>query len=107
MVTATQVEISKRLKAYRILSSMTQQDLADKTGLSLRSISNLESGKDVQASTLITVIEYFGLEAALLSAIPNSDERPSVQVMKAKGQAKQRVRKTHVKRTTFKWGDEA
>lgn len=107
MITTTQVEISKRLKAYRILSSMTQQELADKTGLSLRSISNLESGKDVQASTLITVIEYLGLGAALLSVIPNPEERPSVQVMKAKGQAKQRVRKNHVKRTTFKWGDEA
>ena len=106
MISAKQKEISRRIKAYRLAYPMTQKELAEKTGLSLRSIQNLESEKDTQVSTLFTVLDYLGLGDSILSLIPNPDDRPSIQVKKAKGELKQRVRKKKTETDKrYVWGD--
>lgn len=106
MISATQKEICRRIKAYRLAYPMTQKELAEKTGLSLRSIQNLENEKDTHVSTMLTILDYLGLGDSILTIIPDPDDRPSVQMLKAKGKIKQRVRK---KKTdagkTFVWGD--
>ena len=43
-------EIGSRMKAARIAMSITQKEMAEMTNLSLRTISNLEAGKDVSFS---------------------------------------------------------
>ena len=105
MISAKQKEICRRIKAYRLAYPMTQKELAEKTGLSLRSIQNLESEKDTQVSTLLTVLDYLGLGDSILSIIPNPDDRPSIQVKKAKGEIRQRVRKKTEANKKYVWGD--
>jgi DNA-binding XRE family transcriptional regulator len=41
-------ELAARLKAYRIDYSLSQKELADKSGVALRSILRMESGEDVK-----------------------------------------------------------
>ena len=43
-------ELGRKIKTYRIMKEMSQQDLEDKTGVSKRSISRLEQGKSVQVA---------------------------------------------------------
>ena len=38
-------ELGQKIKTYRIMKEMSQQDLMDKTGVSKRSISRLEQGE--------------------------------------------------------------
>lgn len=97
--------IGAGIKALRIDENLTQSDLADKTGVSERTIGNLESGKDVSLSTLISVMRVLGIVQRLDLAIPEQEIRPS-QVYKL-GKARQRVGKRRsAENTDWKWGDE-
>lgn len=54
------------IKERRFLLGLTQQDLADYTGLSLRIIKSIEAGKgNPSVSTLSKIAEILGLELQL------------------------------------------
>ncbi len=103
-------EIASRLKAYRIDYPLSQQELADKAGVSRRSITNLENGEDVQLGTLVKVLMALGLDSNLDLLAPDPTERPSYY-LKEKSNVVQRKRasKKRIKtsKRTFKWGDES
>ena len=103
-------EIASRLKSYRIDYPLSQQELADKAGVSRRSITNLENGGDVQLSTLIKVLMALDLDSNLDLLTPDPTERPSYY-LKEKSATPQRKRasKKELKtsKRTFKWGDES
>ncbi len=103
-------EIASRLKAYRIDYPLSQQDLAEKAGITRRSISNLENGEEVQLSTLIKVLMALGLDSNLDLLIPDPTERPSYY-LKEKSATTHRKRVSKNKLITskkpIKWGDES
>ena len=101
-------ELCRLFKKYRLEYPLTQQELADRTGLSLRSIQNFESGKDIKLDSFIRLLMEVDLDHNLSMLIPDIDKRPSIQLEREKGKKKQRVR--HPKKQTvrnFKWGDES
>lgn len=101
-------EIGNRIKAARIAMPATQKELAELTNLSLRTISNLETGKDVSFSTVIDVLRALGQLQSLDIMIPEQGPRPSD--IAALGKRRERVRKSKVPDTPaqsgWKWGDE-
>ena len=98
-------DLGKLIKNYRVAFPLTQQELADASGVSLRCISKMEAGGDVQLSNFIKVLRALKLDGNLYALIPDQTKRPSSYI-DAKP-VKQRVRK---KKTAspeqFKWGDE-
>ena len=98
-----QKRIGERLKQYRINAGMTQQDLEDKSGVSVRSISRLEQGASVQLESLIKLLIALNLEENIDLLIPDQTKRPSFYLNE---KPKQRVRKKTKDSNTFKWGDE-
>ena len=97
-------ELGKKLKAYRIMKELSQQDLATKTGVSLRSISRLEQGESVQLETLFKIMTALGLGENIELLVPDQTRRPSFYLENTDDRPK-RVRKK-VKKNDFKWGDE-
>ena len=97
--------IGERLKQYRVNARMTQQDLENKSGVSVRSISRLEQGASVQLDSLITILRALNLETNIDLLIPDQTKRPSYY-LKEHEKTKQRVRKSTPNRESFKWGDE-
>lgn len=97
-------ETGARLKALRIASWMTQQDLSDYTGIALRTIRNLENGKDVSFLTIIKVMRALSILQNLDSTFPEETIRPSQ--IRQLGKPRQRVRKESEPERTWKWGDE-
>lgn len=60
------------IKERRSLLGLTQQDLADYTGLSLRIIKSIESGKgNPSIGTLTKITEVLGLEIELKVKVLN------------------------------------
>ncbi len=97
--------MSERVKAYRIEYPMTQKDLAQKTGVSLRSIQNFERGSDIQFSNFIKILKGLDLADNLLMLVPDVSKKPSMHLQSYK--KKLRVRKiAEEDNTKFKWGDE-
>lgn len=97
-------ELGQKIKIYRIMNEMSQQDLEDKTGVSKRSISRLEQGESVQVDNLFKILLALGLGDNIELLVPDQTKRPSYYLKKMDTVPK-RVRKKTV-RKEFKWGDE-
>lgn len=98
-------EIGVSLKEYRISRKLTQKDLADRSGVSMRSISRFEQGGDIRFELLIKILRALELQDNLGLLIPDVTRAPSYYLNKAP----QRVRKSiagSVADKPFKWGDE-
>ncbi len=102
-------EIGARLKAYRIDFPLSQEELADKSGIAVRSISRMENGEDIQFGNLIKVLIALDLDGNLDMLVPDPTKRPSYY-LKAQSTMPQRKRasKKVSKKTDpdIKWGDE-
>ena len=102
-------EIGARLKAYRIDYPLSQEELSNKSGVSIRSISRMESGEDVQFGNLIKVLMSLDLDANLDMLVPDQTKRPSYYLNdKSTVSQRKRARKKEPKNheTDIKWGDE-
>lgn len=99
-------DLGQRIKAYRIMHSMSQQDLEDKSGVSKRSISRLEQGESIQVDNLFKVLIALGLGDNIEMLVPNQTNRPSYFLEK-KDDVVHRAKKKQEIKTDFKWGDEA
>lgn len=97
-------ELGQKIKIYRIMNEMSQQDLEDKSGVSKRSISRLEQGESVQVDNLFKILLALGLGNNIELLVPDQTKRPSYYLEKAESKPK-RVRKKTGK-SVFKWGDE-
>ncbi len=97
-------ELGQKIKLYRIMKEMSQQDLEDKTGVSKRSISRLEQGESVQLENLFKILLALDLGENIELLVPDQTKRPSFYLEKPDNKNK-RVRKKTGK-NDFKWGDE-
>ena len=97
-------ELGRRIKQYRIMREMSQQELADKTGISKRSISRLEQGESVQLNNLFLILITLDLGDNIELLVPDQAKRPSFYLEKTEKITKRVKKKTEKK--AFKWGDE-
>lgn len=97
-------ELGQKIKIYRIMKEMSQQDLTDKSGVSKRSISRLEQGESVQVDNLFKILLALDLGDNIELLVPDQTKRPSYYLEKSEDKPK-RVRKKTEKKD-FKWGDE-
>jgi transcriptional regulator with XRE-family HTH domain len=98
-------ELGQKIKTYRIMKEMSQQDLEDKSGVSKRSISRLEQGESVQLENLFKILLALDLGENIDLLVPDQTKRPSFYLEKSDNKNR-RVRKKTVK-NGFKWGDES
>lgn len=97
-------ELGQKIKTYRIMKEMSQQDLEDESGVSKRSISRLEQGESVQVDNLFKIIIALGLGENIELLVPDQTKRPSYYLDRGENKPK-RVRKK-TQKNEFKWGDE-
>jgi len=105
--TTIYMDLAEKVRRYRLEYPMTQKELAEKSGVSLRSIQYFEKGKEIQLSIFIKLLIALDLSKNISVLIPDMNERPSVLL--AKDRSKLRKRATHRKdksESVFKWGDE-
>lgn len=64
---------SIELAKLRKIKQLKQTELAAMMGVSQASISKIESGKDIQLSTLQNYVRALGGEVSIIAKMPNSD----------------------------------
>lgn len=96
-------ELSKRFKQYRIAYPMTQEDLEEKSMVSLSTIKRFENGEDISLSKFIQLINALDLQGHLEVLIPDQLKRPSAFL---RPRPRQRARKKKEMNIVWKWGDE-
>ena len=97
-------ELGQKIKLYRIMKGMSQQELEDKTGVSKRSISRLEQGESVQLENLFKILVALDLGENIDLLVPDQTKRPVFYLERSVDKPK-RVRRKKEKKA-FKWGDE-
>ena len=102
-------ELARRAKEYRLAYPLTQKELAEKAGVSLRAVQKFESGQDVMLDIFVKIIMALDLTDDFEMLIPNMSERPSAYLAQKNGTVRKRVKKKkeQTKAKTFKWGDES
>lgn len=83
-------DIGQRLRLLRLNASMTQQALADATGLNRTTIRDMEQGKPVNVLSLLAVLRALGVLEHMDTALPHPLRHPA---MGSRQHKRQRVRK--------------
>ena len=98
--------LCERLKQYRIHYPMTQSELAEKSGVSARSISRFENGEDISMSNFMKILRAMELEDRLIEMIPDQTKRPSYYLEKESKRKRASGTRGNSSSVPFVWGDE-
>lgn len=100
MIVGTKSEILKRIGSYirghRLQANITQQMLAERSGVSLNAIRHLESGVGASLGTFVQACRTLGKDRWIVELEPK-DELTPIQIaeeLQRRGRAKKRVRAT-------------
>ena len=100
-------EIGNRIAQYRLNQDKTQAALAQEAGVSNRTITRVENGNSIQASSLIRILRALKLVENLDGLIPEPVASP-VQQLKMQGKQRKRASSKLEKPSsegTWSWGD--
>ncbi|MBP9936467.1 MAG: helix-turn-helix domain-containing protein [Pyrinomonadaceae bacterium] len=102
-------EIGERVAMIRLNQNLTQANLAEKSGVSKRTVERLEAGESVQITSLIRLLRSLGLQQRLEVLFPEPVASPIAQ-MKLQGKNRRRASTKRTPNSTNKawnWGDES
>lgn len=100
-------EFGQRLARHRIELQLTQAEVAERAGISKRTLERVESGAAAQMSNIVRIFRVLELLPALDRLIPEIKQRP-MDLLKLKGKTRQRVsskRNTQLQQT-WSWDDD-
>lgn len=100
------IELCDRVKQYRIHYPLTQSELAEKSGVSARSISRFENGEDISMSNFLKILRALDLGDRVLDMIPDQSKRPSYYLETEKKRSRASGNKGNESASPFVWGDE-
>lgn len=98
--------LCKRLESIRLSRNMTQRQLAEEAGVSLRTVGRLEKGQGVSLDTFIRVLTALRIQHSLESLLPDPTVRPIERVGAGTRERKRArpVARSH-ERPAWSWGD--
>ena len=100
-------ELGERLARARIQHDLTQAELAEKTGVSKRTVERLESGEVAsQLSALLRVCRALDLIDRFDALLPEAALGPMAQ-LKTKGRERQRAKRKRAAAVSKKWGEKS
>jgi transcriptional regulator with XRE-family HTH domain len=108
LATSSQIEaaLCKRVESIRLSRNMTQQQLAEEAGVSVRTVGRLEKGQGVSLDTFVRVLTALRIQQSLESLLPDPTVRPIERVGAGTGERK-RARPARVsdEPPAWSWGD--
>lgn len=97
-------EIGSRIRDQRIARFITQEELSQKSGVSLSTIIRIESGKGCSLGALLSVCQVLGLTENFDLLIPEYQERPTDIL--DQNPKRQRASKQKQKQSSWTWGED-
>jgi transcriptional regulator with XRE-family HTH domain len=108
VASSNQIEaaLCKRLESIRLSRNITQRQLAEEAGISVRTIGRLEKGEGISLDTFIRVLTALGVQQNLEALLPDPTVRPIERIGIDGGERKRaRPSLTGNKRSKWSWGD--
>lgn len=104
--TAILKELGVRIKQNRIDKQLTQQDFAQKAGISIRTLSAAENGEDIRLSSLIRILRTLDCLENLNVLIPEISFDPESYRLLGRERRRVRQKSGEPDTSSWKWGDE-
>ncbi|MBO5333001.1 MAG: helix-turn-helix transcriptional regulator [Clostridia bacterium] len=98
-------ELGNRIQQYRIAMNITQSELAQRCGLSLKTIARTEMGYDTKLSNLIKILNEIGLSENIDILIP--EPQPDYKALFEEKTIRKRARPDKKKTdSAWVWGED-
>ena len=98
-------EIGKRIKEIRVTHSMTQKEMAEKAGVSTKTVERIESGENVKIENLLNVLRILNFLQNINLLVPEQ-EFLSVEEKEKKRQRVSKKKIVDNDVNEWKWGAE-
>lgn len=85
-------QLGKRLQRFRLVKNIEQRVLAERAGVSVRALRNLEGGHGTTVATLMRVLKALGRESWLETVAPTALISPLTMIRDAKPRQRARTR---------------
>ena len=104
VASGSQIETSlcRQLAKLRLARNITQRELAEAAGLSIRTVKRLEAGKGVSLDTFLRVLIGLGIQGNLAALVPDPGVRP-VERLQLEGRERRRARPSRRKSQPREW----
>jgi transcriptional regulator with XRE-family HTH domain len=99
------IEIGKRIKSRRISLSITQEGLSLISGVSLRTIVDVEKGMNVSLNSLLPILRVIKVSENIDLLIPENITNP-YEIIELGHKRKRVSNKERKTESNWKWGDE-
>lgn len=99
-------EIGKRIKSRRVSLAITQEEMSQESGVSLRTIVNIEGGRNVSFNNLISVLRVTKVSENLNLLVPESKTDPFDIIELGHKRSRVSKREETDKDSNWIWGDE-
>lgn len=97
-------ELGKRMRAIRIASGITQENMALRSGVSLNTVKRIENGQSIRLDSFFSMMRALNLTSALDHLIPEQDVPPT-ELLAHQGKQRKRA-SSRRKEEDWTWGDE-
>jgi len=104
-----EANLCKRLERIRLSRNITQKQLADEAGVSLKTIGRLEQGLGTSLDTFIRVMIALNIQHHLESLLPDPSIRPVERINRQQRAGRKRARpvKPSGNADTWTWGNDS
>lgn len=99
------LQIGSRIKRERLLANMNQAQLAEHMGVAIKTVQNLENGRNPTLETLISAMRSLGLIHHFDQFLPEPGPSP-IELAQHAGKQRQRARASRVQEPNhgeWKW----
>ena len=102
------MELAKRIKTFRIDYPMTREELAEKSGVSLRTIARIESGETTQFDNILSIMRALDCLDRIDILLQDSEIRPSLMInnRKTRKRASSSRYRTNTKKQNWVWKED-
>lgn len=99
-------ELGQRMQDIRIAMNLTQAEMADRSGVALRTVARIENGESVKAESVLNILRVLGVLGNLDQLIQEQMIAPTEIIDIGKKRKRVTAAKKKQEKGTWMWGDE-
>lgn len=99
-------ELGQRIQESRIAMNLTQAQMAEQSGVALRTVARIEKGESVNVENVLNVLRVLGVLGNLNQLLQEQVIAPTELIDVGKKRRRASGKQKSQKRETWVWGDE-
>lgn len=99
-------ELGQRIKDNRIAMNLTQEEMADRSGVALRTVARIENGEGVKVESVLNILRVLGVLGNLNVLVQEQVLAPTEIVDIGKKRKRVTAARKKQEKSTWVWGDE-